>query len=40
MALKKYKAMTNGLRHMTSLDYSELTTDQPEKSLLKKMKYS
>ena len=37
MALKKYKAMTNGLRHMTSLDYSELTTDQPEKSLLKKM---
>ncbi len=37
MALKKYKAMTNGLRHMTSLDYSELTTDKPEKSLLKKM---
>ena len=35
MALKKYKAMTNGLRHMTSLDYSELTTDKPEKSLLK-----
>ncbi len=37
MALKKYKAMTNGLRHMTSLDYSELTTDVPEKSLLRKM---
>ena len=37
MALKKYKAMTNGLRHMTSLDYSELTTDKPEKSLLRKM---
>ena len=35
MALKKYKAMTNGLRHMTSLDYSELTTDKPEKSLLR-----
>jgi large subunit ribosomal protein L2 len=34
MALKKYKAMTNGLRHMTSLDYSEVTTDKPEKSLL------
>jgi large subunit ribosomal protein L2 len=34
MALKKYKAMTNGLRHMTSLDYSEVTTDTPEKSLL------
>jgi len=37
MALKKYKAMTNGLRHMTSLDYSVLTTDKPEKSLLQKM---
>jgi large subunit ribosomal protein L2 len=35
MALKKYKAMTNGQRHMTSLDYSELTTDIPEKSLLR-----
>jgi large subunit ribosomal protein L2 len=34
MALKKYKAITNGQRHMTSLDYSEITTDQPEKSLL------
>lgn len=34
MALKKYKAMTNGLRHMTSLDYSDVTTDKPEKSLL------
>lgn len=38
MALKKYKAMTNGLRHMTCLDYSELiTTDTPEKSLLRKL---
>ena len=37
MALKKYKAMTNGLRHMTSLDFAELTTDTPEKSLLRKM---
>ncbi|MGS0972615.1 MAG: 50S ribosomal protein L2 [Candidatus Izemoplasmataceae bacterium] len=37
MALKKYKAMTNGQRHMTSLDFSEITTDQPEKSLLKKL---
>ena len=37
MALKKYKAMTNGLRHMTSLDYAEITTDQPEKSLLVKL---
>ena len=37
MALKKYKPMTNGLRHMTSLDYSEITTDKPEKSLLVKL---
>jgi large subunit ribosomal protein L2 len=37
MALKKYKAMTNGQRHMTSLDYSEITTDVPEKSLLVKL---
>lgn len=34
MALKKYKPMTNGLRHMTSLDFAEITTDKPEKSLL------
>jgi large subunit ribosomal protein L2 len=34
MALKKYKAITNGLRNMTSLDYSDVTTDKPEKSLL------
>jgi len=37
MALIKYKAMTNGLRHMTKLDYAELTTDKPEKSLLRKL---
>lgn len=37
MALKKYKATTNGLRNMTSLDYAEITTDQPEKSLLVKL---
>ena len=37
MALKKYKAITNGLRHMTSLDYAEITTDTPEKSLLTKL---
>jgi len=36
MALKKYKAMTNGLRHMTSLDYSvDITKTTPEKSLLR-----
>jgi large subunit ribosomal protein L2 len=38
MALKKYKPITNGLRNMTSLDYSELTTDKPEKSLLVTLK--
>ena len=37
MALKKYKPVTNGLRHMTSLDYAEITTDKPEKSLLVKL---
>ena len=37
MALKKYKPITNGTRHMTSLDYSEITTDKPEKSLLVKL---
>lgn len=34
MALKKYKAITNGTRHMTSLDYKEITTSTPEKSLV------
>ena len=37
MALKKYKPMTNGTRHMTSLDYSEITKTSPEKSLLVKL---
>jgi large subunit ribosomal protein L2 len=37
MALKKYKPMTNGTRHMTSLDYSEITKTNPEKSLLVKL---
>ncbi len=37
MALKKYKPTTNGRRHMTSLDFAEVTTDQPEKSLLVKL---
>lgn len=34
MAIKSYKASTNGRRNMSSLDYAEITTDQPEKSLL------
>lgn len=34
MAIKKYKPTTNARRGMTSLDFSEITTDKPEKSLL------
>ncbi len=37
MALKKYKPTTNGRRHMTALDYSDITTSTPEKSLLVKL---
>lgn len=35
MPLKKYKPTTNGRRNMTSLDFAEITTDMPEKTLLK-----
>ena len=34
MALKKFKPTTNGRRHMTGLDFSEITSTIPEKSLL------
>ena len=34
MAIKSYKSTTNGLRGMTTLDYSELSKVAPEKSLL------
>ncbi len=34
MAVKKYKATTNGRRHMSVLTYDEITTSTPEKSLL------
>lgn len=34
MAIKKYKPTTNGRRNMSSLDFAEITTDTPEKSLL------
>lgn len=34
MAIIKYKPQTNGLRGMTKLDYQEITTSEPEKSLL------
>lgn len=33
MSIKKYKATTNGTRNMSGLDFSDLTTDKPEKSL-------
>lgn len=35
MAIKKYKPTSNGRRNMSSLDFAEVTTDTPEKSLLK-----
>ncbi|MCI1859274.1 MAG: 50S ribosomal protein L2 [Sporolactobacillus sp.] len=35
MPLKQYKPTTNGRRNMTSLDFAEITTDTPEKSLLR-----
>ncbi|WP_062196947.1 50S ribosomal protein L2 [Massilibacterium senegalense] len=34
MAIKKYKATTNGRRNMSTLDFAEITTDKPEKTLL------
>ncbi len=34
MAIKKYKATTNGRRHMSTLTFDEITTQTPEKSLL------
>ncbi|MCQ6268442.1 50S ribosomal protein L2 [Fictibacillus sp. WQ 8-8] len=34
MGIKKFKPITNGRRGMTQLDFAEITTDQPEKSLL------
>ena len=39
MAIKSYKAMTNGKRNMTKLDYSEeITKTTPEKSLVVTLK--
>ncbi|MFP4175618.1 MAG: 50S ribosomal protein L2 [Planctomycetota bacterium] len=40
MAQKKYKPTTNGRRHMTGDDFSDLTTRSPEKSLLRPLKKS
>lgn len=36
MAIKTFKPTTNGQRHKTSLDFSEITTSTPEKTLLEK----
>ena len=36
MAIKNYKPTSDGRRHMTSLDFSDITTSTPEKSLLVK----
>lgn len=38
MAIIKYKPITNGLRNMSKLDYSEITAKQPEKSLTSTLK--
>ena len=38
MAIRKYKPTTNGLRNMSVLDFKEITTDKPEKSLLTTVK--
>jgi large subunit ribosomal protein L2 len=35
MAIKHYKPTSNGRRNMTVSDFSEITTDQPEKTLLR-----
>ena len=35
MSIKKYKATSNGTRNMSGLDFAEITTDKPEKSLLR-----
>ena len=34
MPVKKYKPTTNGRRNMSVLSFDEITTNQPEKSLL------
>ncbi|WP_173917954.1 50S ribosomal protein L2 [Halobacillus sp. Marseille-Q1614] len=34
MAIKKFRPITNGRRHMTVSDFSEITTDKPERSLI------
>ncbi len=38
MTVKKFRPTSPGTRHMTVLDYSNITTDKPEKSLLSSLK--
>ena len=38
MAIIKYRPMTPGTRQMSKLDYAEITTSKPEKSLLETVK--
>jgi large subunit ribosomal protein L2 len=38
VGIKVYKPTTNGRRNMTSLDFAEITTNKPEKSLLVSLK--
>jgi large subunit ribosomal protein L2 len=38
MAIKKFKPTTNATRNMSVLDFAEITTDKPEKSLLSPIK--
>ena len=38
MAIIKYRPMTPGTRQMSKLDYAEITTNKPEKSLLETVK--
>ncbi len=38
MAIIKYKPQTNGLRHRTKLDYADITTSKPEKTLLRPLR--
>ena len=40
MGLKRFKPVTPGTRFRVGLDYSEITTNEPEKSLLVKIKKS
>lgn len=38
MGIRRFKPTSPGIRHMTVLDFSELTRDEPEKSLLRPLR--